>query len=200
MYCTFFGLQWFRYDSTPPFSAGSPRCSRVFFHLQRLTQESHQCTVNIIFLRHRDEEKHEGGWARRVRLNLHLCRLLQKNQIHNLECIYCPFPTPLLFLFERGRTNRAWSLEHDVTHKQSDCQVTGEAAPLVLIIPVKPPPSPPLHLRLNWSPLCWRRKNFHRFTPSNSLSLSSGLGVFVSGDECQTGREASCSGHVGGFI
>ena len=53
----------------------------------------------------------------------------KKNQIHNLECIYCPFPTPLLFLFERGRTNRAWSLEHDVTHKQSDCQVTGEAAP-----------------------------------------------------------------------
>lgn len=61
-------------------------------------------------------------------------------------------------------------MEHDITHKQSDCQVTGEAAPLVLIIPVNP-----LHRHhytsISTGSCCWRKKkNLNPFTHPTSLS------------------------------
>lgn len=119
--------------------------------------------------------------------------------------------SPNLFFFypSAWTTNHAGSLEHDVTHKQSECPVTGDAAPLVLIIPVHP-----LHRRhltsisIGFLP-CWRRTLQPSYPPNFSLAvLGAGKdwqrqwvrGVF-SGDECQTSQEKppSCSGHVRGL-
>lgn len=60
MYCTFFGLQWFFFFAVTALRRSAAGCH--IFPLQCLQQQSHQCTVNIIFFC--DEEKQGcGGWG-----------------------------------------------------------------------------------------------------------------------------------------
>ncbi len=129
IYCTFFGLQWFHDDSTPPRFCSSSWRSYIF--ISNVLCKNH-INVQLIFLSKDIVMKRSSGGLTKSAATC-ISATYYKNQIHKLECIQSSLPTPRFFLLDD-----AWSLEHGVTHKRSNCQVTGEAAPLVPIIPVNP--------------------------------------------------------------
>lgn len=89
--------------------------------------------------------------------------------------------------------NRAWSLEHEVTHKQSkDCQVTGEAAAFGPNYSIQTPllHQHYMHLHLHWFP-CWRRNLNPTTSQLHSLPLS--LAVLRAGEIWQRQQLGGCS-------
>lgn len=140
MYCTFFGLQQIYCDSTP-----------LSFMLVHLVQS--QCTVNIGALRHRDDHipvadrntlspsslfnnSSTGGLIKSTP-SLHLCHLLQKSNTRSWMYLLPLFHIHPLY-FSSWSMGIKLCLVPGAWREQSKHQVTGEAAPLVLIIPVNP--------------------------------------------------------------
>lgn len=129
-----------------------------------------------------------------------------KNQIQNLECIYSPFPTPLLFLSEHGQrtTLSPWSMTctqaKRVTGNRRGCAFGPNYSS-------QTPPLLSLYLHFSWLPSVLK-ENTSTHSPTQPLSCcpqgygglaKAACGAF-SGDEYGTGWEAFCSVHVGGFI
>lgn len=126
---------------------------------------------------------------------------------HRILNVFTPLSPPLFFSSLSMDNEPCLVLEAWCTHKQSEWQVTEEAVPLVLIIPVKP-----LNcwqctsISASYLP-CWRRTAL----PFHQTSLS--LDVLRAGEVWQWQRvecslvinmrlagEASSSNHVGFFI
>lgn len=108
--------------------------------------------------------------AYKVHLDSHLCRLLQKSNTESWMYLP-PFPPPLFFSSLSMDNEPCLVLGAWRTHKQSEWQVTGEAAPLVPIIPVKL-----LHCchytSISTGDLpCWRRTPLRFHSPSLSLAV-----------------------------